>query len=188
MVVIYARGLDSNRLCDYAEQRGWSEGEGIRAISEPALLLSAVRSGRVEIILASKLNGLAHSSLELVELLREFVSRKIALIIPNQHIDSAKVPRKAFLGMLDAIEEFKHGAATETVREGLAAARKRGARLGRPQTVNPHRGDVARLRAQGLTGRAIAKELGIPSSTVFKLIKGMRGFLATQVVDPLAFV
>ena len=82
-----------------------------------------------------------------------------------------KVPRKAFLRMLDAIEEFKHAAATESVRAGLAAARKRGARLGRPQTVNAHRGDVARLRARGMTGRAIAKELGIPSSTAFKLIK-----------------
>ena len=44
--------------------------------------------------------------------------------------------------------------------------------LGRPVKVDGYRGDVARLRAQGLTGRAIAKELGIPSSNVFKLIKG----------------
>ena len=34
--------------------------------------------------------------------------------------------------------------------------------------MNAHREVVARLRAQGLTGRAIAKELGIPSSTAFK--------------------
>jgi hypothetical protein len=32
----------------------------------------------------------------------------------------------------------------------------------------------------------IAKELGIPSSTVFKLIKGVSGSLATQVPDPFA--
>ena len=137
-----------------------------------------MRSGRVEIILASSLNGLAHSSAELVELLREFVSRKIALIIPSQGIDTSKAPRKAITGMLDAIEEFKRASATENICKGLAAARKRGVRLGRPQTVNAHRGEVARLRARGLTGRAIAKELGIPSSTVFKLIKGVRGSLA----------
>jgi DNA invertase Pin-like site-specific DNA recombinase len=134
--------------------------------------LRAVRDGKVEIVLASNLNGLARSSLELVELLREFVSRKIALIIPSQGIDTSKVPRKAFLGVLDAIEEFKRAATVESVRVGLAAARKRGARLGRPRTANAHREDVKRLRARGLTGRAIAKELSIPSSTVFKLIKG----------------
>jgi hypothetical protein len=32
------------------------------------------------------------------------------------------------------------------------------------------RGDVARLRMRGLSGRGIAKELGIPSSTVFRLL------------------
>jgi DNA-binding NarL/FixJ family response regulator len=36
--------------------------------------------------------------------------------------------------------------------------------------TQPHYKEVARLRAQGKTGRAIAAELGIPSSTVFKLI------------------
>jgi DNA invertase Pin-like site-specific DNA recombinase len=86
-------------------------------------------------------------------------------------LDTSKCPAKALTGVLDAIEEFKRAAATENIREGLIAARKRGIKLGRPQTVNAHREDVKRLRAQGLTGRAIAKELGIPSSTAFKLIK-----------------
>jgi DNA invertase Pin-like site-specific DNA recombinase len=170
VVVIYAKGRASNALRDYAASRGWDD--GVWAVSEPAALLRAVRAGKVEIVLASSLNGLARSSLELVELLKEFVSLKITLIIPSQGIDTAKVPRKAFLGMLDAIGEFKRAAVTDRIRAGLIAARKRGARLGRPQTVNVHRGDVARLRARGLTGRAIAKELRIPSSTVFKLIKG----------------
>ena len=29
------------------------------------------------------------------------------------------------------------------------------------------------MRAQGLTGRAIAKELGLPSSNVFRILKGV---------------
>ena len=150
--------------------------ENVHVATDLDALIRLVWAGKVEIILASNLNGLARSSWELVALLREFVSRKITLIIPNQRIDTSKVPRQAFLGMLDAIEEFKLSATVESIRAGLAAARKRGARLGRPQTVNPHRGDVARLRARGMTGRAIAKELGIPSSTAFKLIKGREGF------------
>jgi hypothetical protein len=174
VVVIYARGLESNRLWDYAVRRGWSDGEGIRAISEPALLLSAIRSGRVEIILASNLNGLARSSCELVELLREFVSRKIALVVPGMGLDTSKVPKQAILDVLGAIEEFKHAATTQSVRAGLARARARGVRLGRPETVNVHREDVARLRAQGLSCRDISKELGVPSSSVFKIIGQLR--------------
>ena len=52
----------------------------------------------------------------------------------------------------------------ERVNAGLAAARKRGVRLSRPRRVNAHREAVARLRAQGLTGRAIARELGTSNS------------------------
>ena len=129
MVVIYAKGRASNSLRDYAAQRGW---EDLRAISDAGALIRMVRAGRVEIILCAGLNGLARSSLELVELLREFVSRKITLILPSQGIDTSKLPRKAFLGMLDAIEEYKRAATVESIRAGLAAARKRGARLGRP--------------------------------------------------------
>ena len=168
MVVIYAKGPVSNSLRDYALNRGW--GEGIRAISDAGLLLSAVRSGRVEIILASNLNGFARSSLELVQVLREFVSRKIALIIPGAGIDTSKCPAKAFLDVLDAIEEFKRATATENIRQGLIAARRKGIRLGRPMKINAYRDDVARLRARGLSGRKIGRELSIPSSTVFKII------------------
>jgi DNA-binding NarL/FixJ family response regulator len=41
---------------------------------------------------------------------------------------------------------------------------------GRPPTLERHCAEVARLRAKGLTGRAIAKELRIPVSTAFALI------------------
>ena len=118
--MLYAPSAD-NSLWEYAVRRGWGD-EEIRVISEPVLLVSAVRSGKVEIILCSGLNRLAHSSLELVELLREFVSRKITLIIPNQHIDTSKMPRKAFLGMLDAIEEFKHSVWIQPASKGLRYA------------------------------------------------------------------
>ena len=141
--MLYAPSAD-NSLWEYAVRRGWGD-EEIRVISEPVLLVSAVRSGKVEIILCSGLNRLAHSSLELVELLREFVSRKITLIIPNQHIDTSKCPAKAFLDVLEAIEEFKHSAAAEAIHAGLNRARRRGVKLGRPETVSVHRENVARL-------------------------------------------
>ena len=90
--------------------------------------------------------------------------------LPHTFLITSKVPKQAFLDVLDAIEEFGPKAATQSVRAGLARARARGVRLGRPETVNAHREDVARLRSQGRTGRNIAGELGIPSSTVFKII------------------
>jgi DNA invertase Pin-like site-specific DNA recombinase len=100
--------------------------------------------------------------------LREFVSRKVTLIIPGA-FDTSRMGR-VFPQMLDAIEEFKHSVTAGAIREGLSAARRRGVKLGRPMSRNAHHEDVARLRARGMTGRAIGRELGIPSSTAFKII------------------
>ena len=121
-------------------------------------------------MLASSFNGLGRSLYQLVRVLRDFVAHKVALIIPSAGIDTSKVPGKVILDTLDAIEEFKRGATREGINEGLAAAKRRGVKLGRPMTRNAHYEDVARLRSQGYTGRAIGRELGIPSSTAFKII------------------
>jgi hypothetical protein len=50
-----------------------------------------------------------------------------------------------------------------------------GVRLGRPVKIDRYREDVVKLRAQGLTGRAIAKELRIPSFSSFRIIGKLGG-------------
>ena len=138
-------------------------------------LMKAVRGGRVDVVLCYNLDHLGRSLSHLVQLLGEFAAHKIALIVPGQGINtSSSNPASALLlNMLGAIAQFEHSIIVERVNAGLAAARRRGIKLGRPGTLGVHREAVAKLRAQGRTGRAIAKELGIPSSSVFKLIAGL---------------
>ena len=68
MVVIYARVPADNLLWEYCVRRGWEE--NVHVVTDLGELIRSVRAGKVEIILASNLNGLARSSLELVEVLR----------------------------------------------------------------------------------------------------------------------
>jgi DNA invertase Pin-like site-specific DNA recombinase len=171
MIVIFSPGRRPDpSLGDYVSQRGWKD---VAHVYNAEKLMRACRAGNVKVVLASNLNGLASSVSKLVDVLREFVHRKIALIIPDR-IDTSKVSSKAVLRMLDAIEEFQRSVASENINAGLARARKRGVHLGRPSTVNAHHADIARLRRQGLSGRRIAVELGIPSSTVFAALRRAR--------------
>jgi DNA invertase Pin-like site-specific DNA recombinase len=62
----------------------------------------------------------------------------------------------------------------ERVNAGIARAKARGVKFGRPTTIDAHRENVAQLRARGRSGRAIAKELGIPSSNVFRVIADLQ--------------
>lgn len=145
--------------------RGW---EDIHVVKSLDGLMRAVRAGKVEIVLCSRLERLARSFRRLREVVAELVAHKTALIIPSQGL--VNVPPEMILKMLDCVIDFKRSVSAERISAGLARARRKGVRLGRPVKINAYCEDVARLRAQGRTGRSIAKELGIPSSSAFKII------------------
>ena len=167
MVIIYAPlSSDGAPLWAYAAQRGWDD---VRVLKDAGELTRLVRLGRVEVVLANSLIGLGRSVPEAAAMLREFVSRKVVLIIPGR-INTSEAPQ-VFLETLNAIEEFKHSAAVEAIYEGFASAKARGTRLGRPRTLDAHREDVARLKAQGLSGRGIARALGLPVGSVFGMLR-----------------
>ncbi len=138
-------------------------------------LMKAVRAGKVDVVLCYNLDRLGRSLSHLVQVLGEFAAHKVALIVPGQGINtSSSNPASALLlNILGAIAQFEHSIIVERVNAGLAAARARGVKLGRRPTLGRHRSEVARLRKLGYSGRAIAKELGIPSSSVFKLVAGL---------------
>jgi hypothetical protein len=85
---------------------GWEDVHVVTTLEE---LLRAIRAGKVEV--ASSLIGLGHSSSQLVAVRKEFISRRIVLIIPGR-INTSEAPQ-VFLKTLDAIEEFKHCVAQE---------------------------------------------------------------------------
>ena len=170
MVVVFAKGKAANTLWEFARARGWDEHDDVTATGQLEELMRLAGTGKVSIVLAASLNGLASTVPELIAVVREFIERGIRLVVPNAKVDTSAMPRQRMLKFLDNISEFHHTATAENIREGLARARKAGIQLGRPHSVNPHRDDVVALREQGLSGRKIAKALGIPSPTVFKII------------------
>ena len=187
-VVIYARVSTDRQSHDsqltelkgYCGRRGWKDAEVITDIvsgtksSREGLdrLMGAVRRGKVDVVVCFKLDRLGRSLSHLAALIDEFTTHNVALVVPGQGIDtSAENPAaKLQLNILCAVAEFERSIIVERVNAGLAAAKAKGVRLGRPPTLENHRAEVARLRTEGLTGRAIAKELGIPPSSAFKLI------------------
>ena len=191
-VVIYTRVSTEKQTTDsqlaslreYCARDDWQHVQvitdtisGTLKISRKGLdhLMKAVRAGKIDVVLCYNLDRLGRSLSHLVQLLGEFAAHKVALIVPGQGINtsSSNPASTLLLNMLGAIAQFEHSIVVERVNAGLAAARRRGIKLGRPGTLGVHREAVAKLRAQGRTGRAIAQELGIPSSSVFKLIAGL---------------
>jgi putative DNA-invertase from lambdoid prophage Rac len=139
-------------------------------------LMRGVRKGKVDIVLCQKLDRLGRSLPHLAALIDEFTTHRVALVATSQGIDtSSDSPAgKLQLHILCAVAEFERSLIRERTCAGLKVARARGIRLGRPATLDAHRGDIARLRSEGLSCRVIAKELDIPVGSVFQVIREFR--------------
>jgi DNA invertase Pin-like site-specific DNA recombinase len=139
-------------------------------------MMKEVRAGKVDVVAVFKLDRLGRSLQHLAQLLGEFEAHRVALVVPSQGIDTHESNPAGRLQMhvLAAVAEFERAVIRERVNAGLAAARARGKQLGRKPTLHAHRADVARLMAEGKSGRAIAQELGIPAGSVFKVIRDVK--------------
>ena len=73
-----------------------------------------------------------------------------------------------------AVAEFERRVIVERINAGLATAGDRGAKLGRPRTLDRHIDAVAKLSRKGLSGRRIAAELKTPAGSVFAVLKQAR--------------
>jgi len=165
----------------YCEMRGWTETEvfedhvsGGKA-SRPALdrMMKAMRMGVLARVVCWKLDRLGRSLTHLALVIDEMTHLQVPLVCTTQGIDTSNgnPVGKFQLGVLMAVAEFERAIIKERVLAGLSAARNRGVRLGRPATLNKRRDEVLELKAKGMGVRGIAREIGMPVASVFKLMK-----------------
>lgn len=165
----------------YCEMRGWTETEvfedhvsGGKA-SRPALdrMMKQMRAGAVARCVCWKLDRLGRSLTHLALVIDEMTHLQVPLVCTTQGIDTSNgnPVGKFQLGVLMAVAEFERAIIKERVLAGLSAARNRGVRLGRPATLNKRRDEVLELKAKGMGVRGIAREIGMPVASVFKLMK-----------------
>jgi DNA invertase Pin-like site-specific DNA recombinase len=165
----------------YCEARGWTDYEiyadkisGVKA-SRPQLdrLVKDMREGKILRVVSFKLDRLGRSLTHLCLLVDEMSRLEIPLICSGQGIDTSthNPAAKLQLDVLKAVCEFERNLIKDRVNSGLAAARARGVRLGRPATLEKRRDEVMALKKQGQSIRQIAKELKMPAGSVFKLTK-----------------
>src|SRR2546427_4120514 len=176
-VAIYARVSTTNgqdpelqlrELREYCQRRGWEiAGEyvdvGISGAKEkrPQLdaMLAACRKRQVDAVVVYRYDRFARSLRQLVNALCEFDSLGIQFISLHEGVDTSTPNGRLVFGIFASIAEFERELIRERVRSGMAAARARGARIGRPR--KPVDADkAAELRAQAASWRPIARQLG----------------------------
>jgi DNA invertase Pin-like site-specific DNA recombinase len=174
--------LDSQELelKRFVKMRGWknavfyTEKMSGASTTRPALdrLTKDMRAGKVERLVCYKLDRVGRSLTHLALLVDEMARLKVPLICTTQGIDTSESsPCGRFqLSVLMAVAEFEREIIKERVNAGLAAARAKGVKLGRPGTLANRRGEILKLKKKGMGVRAIARELRMPVSSVGKVL------------------
>ena len=147
----------------YCRQRGWKNLSiyvdkicGAKT-SRPELerLMQDIRVGTIERLVVYKLDRLGRSLTHLALILDELNRLQVPLIASSQGIDTSNdnPAGRLQLGVLMAVAEFERGIIKERVNAGIAAAKTRGVRFGRPSTINGRAVEVKKLKARGLAIR-----------------------------------
>jgi DNA invertase Pin-like site-specific DNA recombinase len=168
--------LQLRELREYASRRGWEPAfeyidagfSGAKA-SRPALdrLMAAAARREFDCVLVWKIDRFGRSVLHLSQQLAALTSYGIRFIAVSQGLDTdaSNPSSRLMLTILAGVAEFEREIIRERTLAGVRAARACGTAIGRPCRVF-RRDEVARLRAEGQSWRAIAKALAVPESTI----------------------
>ncbi len=187
---IYTRVSTSNKgqspemqlreLREFCQRRGWQvHGEyvdnGVSGTRQhrPELdrLLADCRRRQVDTVVVYRYDRFARSLRRLVNALEEFRALGIDFVSLHEGVDTSTPNGRLVFGIFASIAEFERELIRDRVRSGLAAARARGKRLGRPRVL-VDAAKVARLRAQGASWASISEKLGISRGTAQRAILG----------------
>ncbi len=186
-VALYARVSTDEQTAEpqldalrrYATARGLEAAEFIdvgvsgRKDRRPSLddLMACVRRREVDAVTVVKLDRLARSVRHLTNLAAEFEALGVGLVVLDQAIDTTTPSGKLLFHMLAAISEFEIELIRERTLAGVAAARRRGAQIGRPEVTDRRLRDrIHRLKAGGSSQRRIAEVVDVSKSTVQRVL------------------
>jgi putative DNA-invertase from lambdoid prophage Rac len=168
--------MQLRELREYISRRGWKNGEdyvdtgfsGAKA-SRPALdrLMADAAQRKFDCIVVYKIDRFGRSVLHLNQQLAALTSYGVRFIATSQSLDTDErnPTSRLLLQILASVAEFEREMIRERTLSGSQAARAAGKVIGRPKRIF-RRGEVVRLRdEEGLSWRAIGKQLRIPVMT-----------------------
>jgi DNA invertase Pin-like site-specific DNA recombinase len=167
-------GLQADAIKELTERRGWQLVElfldhGVSGARDrrPALdrMLGAVRRREVDCVVVYRTDRLARSLPHLVTMLADFAALGVKFVSTTEPFDTSVPTGELTVHLVGAFAAFERALLVERTKAGMEAARRRGAKIGRPRV----RFDVEAARAQVASGEtiaAVARAHGVGATTL----------------------
>ena len=161
------------RLRSYSKERSWivydeyvDRASGANDY-RPELdrMMNDARAHRFGIILVVKIDRIARSAVNLLNLLKDLDARGVKFECSDQPISTDESTGRFLLTVLGAVAELERELISERTKAGLVRARAKGQRLGHPP-IDLDMNEVRGLRKQGWSYRQIAERMGCSHQTI----------------------
>lgn len=134
---------------------------------ELARCLSELQPGDTLVIW--RLDRLGRSLPHLLATIEELNAREIGFESVHDHVDTTSATGRLVLHILAALSQFERELTKERIAAGLASARARNRKLGRPSVLNEERlADIREALASGKSISQVARSMRISRATLYR--------------------
>jgi DNA invertase Pin-like site-specific DNA recombinase len=124
-------------------------------------------------LVVTKLDRLARSIRDLVAIIDRIEAKGAALRILGMGLDTSTPNGRLMLNVLGSVAQFEREIMLERQRVGIEKAKAEGKYKGRKPTARAKADEVKAMLASGLGAVAIARQLGIGRSSVYRIIESV---------------
>jgi len=154
-------GVKANRI--YTDKASGS------SVDREGLDLLRMKVEEGDVILVKKLDRLGRDTADMIQLIKAFDAQGVAVRFIDDGISTDGEMGQMVITILSAVAEAERRRILERTNEGRQEAKLKGVRFGRRRTID--RNAVLVLRQEGNGATAIARELNIARSTVYKVLE-----------------
>ena len=186
--IIYCRVSTTDQDCDrqerdlreFADRAGYEIVEVVREIASGAKddrakrkkVMAAAQARKISAVLVTEASRWSRSTIDLLGTLQDLNAWGISLVtLSGISLDLNTPQGKLMAAILSAIAEFERDLIRERVKSGIAAARAKGRKFGRPRVSESAIALIRELRAQGKSYSQIAAASGISRTKVSELCR-----------------
>ncbi len=159
-----AAQLDALAFCDQVHEEAASTRGQLQVLNA---VVDQLQPG--DVLAVTRLDRLGRSVVGLIGLVQALQERGVGLRVLAGNIDTTTAQGRFFLSVCAAFAELERDLIQERTKEGMQAARARGAKLGRPQALTPPKLEAARkLLTEGMSHTRVAQSLGVSRSALYR--------------------
>ena len=144
-------------------------GKSTKNRDQLSLCLDFVRDG--DVLCVTKLDRLARSTRDLLNILNRLAEKKVKLHVIDQQLDTSTASGRLLVTMLGCIAEFENDLRRERQTDGVALARSKGVKFGRKKALTDKQLlELRQKRAEGVKIADLMSEYSLSKASVYRAL------------------